>query len=251
MRALVACFLALSLLTSCVGGHPLDRMKSGISHFAEEKFRNSLAGQLVKGLGQGIHLVANELARPGGYLDNPLVRILLPPPVNLALGLIRDIQARPDVNPLLLVMNRAAETAVPGAVPVLLAALDQIDAIRARGLLDAGKTAATDYLKEQTENKLKETLTPVVMETLAKNSGLAQYGQLLATLHAQRQVRDPDPAAPPTFDEPQVDLADYVTQQTINGLFKAIGVEEERIRDDLDRTELDLPEMLKPAEKRS
>ncbi|MDX9710783.1 MAG: DUF4197 domain-containing protein [Trichloromonas sp.] len=249
MRALVACFLALSLLTSCAA-NPMDRMKSNISRFAEDKFRDSLAGQLVKGLGQGIHLVVNELARPGGYLDNPLVRILLPPPVNLALGLIRDIQARPDVNPLLLVMNRAAETAVPGAAPVLLAALDQIDAIRARGLLDAGKTAATDYLKEQTENKLKETLTPVVMETLAKNNGFAQYEQLLAALHAQRHVRESDPAAPPTFDEPQADLADYVVQQTINGLFKAIGVEEERIRDDLDRTELDLPEMLKTAEEK-
>lgn len=251
MRALVACFLALSLLTSCTGGHPLDRMKSGVSRFAEEKFRNSLAGQLVKGLGQGILMVANELARPGGYLDNPLVQILLPPPVNLALGLIRDLQAKPDANPLVVLMNRAAETAVPGAVPVLLAALDQLDAIQSRGLFDAGKTAATDYLKEQTESKLKEALAPVVMESLAKNSGLVQYGQLLAALHAQQQVREPDPAAPPTFDEPAVDLADYVTQQTINGLFKAIGVEEERIRNDLDRTELDLPEMLRPAEGRS
>ncbi len=250
MRALVACLLALTLLTSC-GGDPLDRMKSGISHFAEDTFRNNLARQLVKGLGQGIRLAANELAGPGGYLDNPLVCILLPPPVNLALGLIRDIQAKPNVNPLLLAMNRAAETAVPGAVPILLSTLDQINTIRARGLLDAGKTAATDYLKEQTESKLKETLAPVVMESLTKNNGLAQYRQLLTALHAQQKVREVDPAAPPTFDEPQVDLVDYVTQQTVNGLFKTIGVEEERIRNELDRTELDLPETLKPSASRS
>lgn len=249
MRALVAFFLALSLLTSC-GANPMDRMKSNISRFAEEKFRDNLAGQLVKGLGQGIHLVVNELARPGGYLDNPLIRILLPPPMGLALGLIRDLQAQPEANPLVVLMNNAAETAVPGAAPILLAALDQLSAIQARGLLDAGKTAGTEYLKEQTENKLKEALAPVVMESLAKNNGLVQYGELLAAFHAQRQVRDPDPAAPPTFDEPAVDLADYVTQQTINGLFKAVGVEEERIRNELDRTELDLPEMFKPSEER-
>jgi hypothetical protein len=244
MRALVACLLALSLLTSCAA-NPMDRMKSNISRFAEDKFRDNLAGQLVKALGGGIRTVVSELARPGGYLDNPLVSILLPPPVSLALGLIRDLQAKPDANPLVVLMNRAAETAVPGAAPILLTALDQLSNIQARGLLDAGKTAGTDYLKTRTEAKLKDALAPAIMETLTKNNGLAQYAELLAALRAQQAVREPA-AGEPTFDEPATDLGEYVTQQTVNGIFKALGAQEERIRADLDQTELELPEMLQP-----
>ena len=241
MRRLVASLLALVLLTSC-SANPFANFKQNITRFAEEKLQDSLAGQLVSALGGGISTVVSELARPGGYLDNPLVRILLPPPIAVALDLIRDFSAKPDANPLVVLMNRAAETAVPGAGPILQTALEQMTPEEARGLIDAGNTAGTDYLKAKTQEKLKEALAPAVIDSLTQNNGLAKYGELLTALRAQQAVSQPP--GEPTMDQPITDLGDYVTQQTVDGIFKALGAEELRIREDLDLASVDMQSLI-------
>jgi hypothetical protein len=129
-------------------------------------------------------------------------------------------------------MNRAAETAVPGAGPILQAALDQLSIDEAKQLLEAGGSAATDHLKAQTAAQLREALAPAVLDSLSKNAGFKQYAELLDAMRAQKAVRPP--TSEPTFDEPVSDLGDYVTQQTVEGIFKALGAEEQRIREDID-----------------
>lgn len=243
MYRLAASLLAVLLLVSC-SANPLANLQQNITRLAEEKLHARLAMQLVTSLGNGVRTVVDGLAKPGGYLDNPLVRILLPPPIGVVLDLARDIAYTPESNPLVVLMNRAAESAVPGAGPILQAALDQLTVDEARQLLEAGKTAGTDALKAKTAEKLREALAPAVLDSLTKNNGLEQYAGLLDAMRARRAVSPP--GNEPTFEEPIADLEAYVTQQTVEGIFKSLGVEEERIRREIDQPSGDLPSMLQP-----
>ncbi len=243
MYRLAACLLAVLLLTSC-SANPFANLQQNITRLAEEKINAHLATQLVTSLGNGVRTVVDSLAKPGGYLDNPLVRILLPPPIAVVLDLARDIAYKPESNPLVVLMNRAAETAVPGAGPILQAALDQLTIDEAKQLLEAGGTAGTEQLKARTSEQLREALAPVILDSLTNNNGLQQYAGLLDAMRAQKAVSPPP--SEPTFDEPITDLGDYVTQQTIDGIFKALGSEEQRIRENIDTPASQLQTMIEP-----
>ncbi len=243
MVRLAASLLAVLLLVSC-SANPFANLKQNITNLATGQINARLATQLVSSLGHGIHTVVDSLAKPGGYLDNPLVRILLPPPITVALDLARDLTYKPESNPLVVLMNRAAETAIPGAEPILQAALGQLTVDEAKQLLEAGGTAATDHLKAQTTAKLREALAPAVLDSLTKNDGLKQYADLLDAMRAQKAIKPP--GSEPTFDEPITDLGDYVTQQAVEGIFKTLGAEEKRIREDIDMPADELQSMLTP-----
>ncbi|WP_432823562.1 DUF4197 domain-containing protein [Trichloromonas sp.] len=243
MYRLAASLLAVLLLVSC-SANPFANLQQNITHLAQEQIHARLATQLVASLGTGIRTLVDGLAKPGGYLDNPLVRILLPPPLTVALDLARDIAYKPESNPLVVLMNRAAETAVPGAGPILEAALNQLTVDEAKELLKAGGTAATERLKEKTAGQLRERLAPAVLDSLTKDNGLQQYTELLDAFRAQKAVSRP--VGEPTFDEPVADLGEYVTQQAVEGIFKAMGAEELRIRETIDMPSDELQSIIHP-----
>lgn len=243
MKRIAAALASLLLLGSCAGG--LRTLEQDLTRAAQEQVMKTLAGHYTRALGTGVGTVVNELAQPGGYLDNPLVRILLPPPVTLALDIARELHADPQAGMLDVLINSAAEQAIPGAAPILQAAIAEITTGDARALLDAGRTAGTDYLKAKTLAALQETLAPVVATALAANGAQQLYTGLLEPqppplLPAEPASPDVMPevtlAEPPRAELP--DLEAYVTEQAVEGLFRVLAEEEARIRDELESTGL-------------
>src|SRR5690606_40846793 len=104
---------AALLLTACA--NTVDNLKVA----ASDTLRNTLAFHFSRQFGKSIGVVIQGLAAEGGFLDNPLVRVLLPPPVGLVIDVARDSKQNPRAAPLETVLNRAAEQAIPGAGPVL------------------------------------------------------------------------------------------------------------------------------------
>ena len=230
-QRLISGLLAVTLLTSC-GAGGIANLQQDITLAAQEQLKRSLASHYTREFGNGISSVVKDLAQPGGYLDNPLVRILLPPPLGIALGVARDLQADPQAAVLKSLMNRAAEQVVPGAAPILQKALSQITPSEAYRLLDGGGTAGTDYLKAKTSANLRETLTPQIVEKLAGNGAQDIYGALLATQQTTAADVPADPAALPQLAPSELD--EYVTEQTIDGMFKVLGARETSLRENLD-----------------
>src|SRR5512135_3553743 len=74
-------------------------------------------------LERGADSAVSLLGRPGGFLDNPQVRIPLPGALNKAASVLRAIGQQQLVDDLVTSMNRAAEQAVPAAKPLLLNAV--------------------------------------------------------------------------------------------------------------------------------
>jgi hypothetical protein len=226
----------IALLTGCA--FRLDTLEQDITRAAQERLENLVASHYTRALSKGVRVVVNELSRPGGYLDNPLVRILLPPPVMLVLDIARELHAEPQAGALDVLINRAAEHAIPGAAPILQAAVAQLTIPDTRELLDAGTTAGTDYLEDKTSDALQEALSPLIASALETNGARLLYMQLFESQaeplppQAVPEIAiDETPGAVPTFEE----FEQYVTQEAIDGLFKAMAAEELSIRDELER----------------
>jgi len=229
MPRLVIGFLVV-LLSSCATDR-LATVQQNLAYAAQERLKNTLAFLFTNELGKGVGSVIATLAQPGGYLDNPLARILLPPPLGLAFDVARDMQANPKATLLTALMNHAAEQAIPGAAPIIQAALNKVTPVEARQLLDGDKTAAAEYLKAKTAESLREVLTPLVAADLTASGAQQVYGELLDTYQAQRTPAIDEKTV--TLDESKRDLAQYVTAQAVDGAFKALGAQETRIRDNL------------------
>jgi hypothetical protein len=222
---LSALLVATLLLSACAGA------MGTVRHGAEEALRNTLVFHFGRQFAYGMGFVIQGLAREGGYLDNPLVRILLPPPVGLVIDVARDLRHDPKAALLETLMNRAAENAIPGAGPILQAALRDMDRSDTRSLFAAGKTATTDYLRERVGAAVYEALRPVIAQELAVSGAVDVYQGLLqerereiAMLVAEAPERMQRPVAPENLD-------DYVTGRAVDGLFRMLEQRETLIRE--------------------
>ncbi len=227
MYRVVCGFLTLLFLSSCAPDS-LNTLQQNLTLAAQEQLKRTLANHFMAELGNGVGIVITGLAQPGGYLDNPLVRILLPPPLGLAFDVARNMNANPQASLLVVLMNQAAEHAIPNAAPILQAALAHATPAESRTLLDGGKTAATDYLKAKTTAALQKALAPLIAADLAASGAQQVYAKLLDTYQAQTV------GEPTNLEGPAPDLVQHVTGHAVEGVFKMLGEREARIRDSLD-----------------
>lgn len=229
--------LAAGLLAAALSGctpSTLTDLPGELTRAAREQVMASLAGQYTQRLGNSINGIITELSQPGGFIDNPLVRILLPPPVGMALAVARTLQSDPDSALIETVMNEVAAQAMPGAAPIVQAALATITPAEARRLLDGGTTAGTEHLKAKTASALRAALTPIVNDKLAGSGAQLVYGELVEAYQAQQAMLPPaDDSVPPA--EPAPDLGTYVAERSVDALFKVLGEREAELRKDLTR----------------
>jgi hypothetical protein len=126
-----------------------------------------------------------------------------------------------QVDELEVAMNRAAEQASAEATEVFWQGIRQMSFSDARAILTGGDTAATEYFERTTREPLRQRFEPIVAERM-RGVGLARlYGDLVA-----RYV------ALPFTKEPNLNLEGYVTDGALDGLFRVLGEEERRIRED-------------------
>jgi hypothetical protein len=187
MRRPLCALITIALMSSCSPGG-VSQMPHNVAMAAQEKLQRTLANQFMRKLGDGVDRVVGGLSAAGGYLDNPLVQILLPPPMGVVLAVARDLHADPKATALEHLMNHAAEAAIPGAGPILRAAVRGITPADAQTLLQGGTTAASDYLVERTRGALLEALSPVIAENLAKSGAQEVYESALKAYELQKRV---------------------------------------------------------------
>ena len=170
--------------------------------------------------------VASERAvaaasKPGGFLDNPLIHIKPPKTVRKIGRALRAIGMGQQVDELEVGMNRAAERAASEAKPVFVDSIKRMTLADAAGIVRGGETAATDYFRSATEATLRARFKPIVAASLATVGARKQYDALLARYRAL-------PLAEPT----SLDLDEYTTNKTLDGLFSLLAEEERKIRKD-------------------
>ena len=206
---------------ACNGAIPGLESLDGLLAGAGAGSDSQVVAGLREALSVGTRNAVAQTSRPGGYLDDPALRIKLPGALDdLARGL-RAVGYGPQVDELYVAMNRAAERSAAEAGDVFLTGIRQMSISDAMGILDGGDTAATEFFERTTRDTLFQRFEPIVTEKLGQVGAAQQYDSLVSRFDAI-----------PFTDKPDLDLDHYVTNKALDGLFETLGAEESKIRRD-------------------
>ena len=193
---------------------------------------SDIAAGLKEALAKGTTNAINSLGRDGGFWNNAKVRIPLPGKLEQAGQLARQLGQGAKVDAFELSMNRAAEKAVPQVAGIFGDAIRKMTLDDARGILTGGDHAATDFFRRVAGDALTARIHPIVAQAtdsagvtrkykaFTSGSSGGQLGSLLGALGGGKSNKGGSP----------LDLDDYVTAKTLDGLFTEIGAQEQSIR---------------------
>lgn len=218
----------------------------GVKDTAQFQVKYFLSTRFSQLLEKGIDTVIDQLAQKGGFLDDPLVRIMLPPPIGLAIGIARNLQKDPQAKLLEVLINQAAENTIPVAGPILKNIIKDMNTFSIKELIDSGDKAVTAYLKEEGGKAINEVLLPAVTKELHLNGAIELYGKLLKArekaeemaLKAEEVKNKIETAKQKASDIKDVtpeELGQYVADQAMSGLFKKVADKELEIRESLNK----------------
>ena len=177
---------------------------------------------LKEALSVGANNSASKLSAVDGFFANAAIKVLMPPEAQKVEKSLRAVGMGKIVDDAILSMNRAAEDAAKSAAPIFLDAIKGMSFQDAMGILRGNDTAATGYLRGKTVAALTEAFRPVIEGALEKTN---------ATKH-WKTVFDTYNKLPTTFNKVNPDLAGYVTDRGLSGLFHQVAEEEMKIRKD-------------------
>lgn len=182
--------------------------------------RDASAG-LKEALTKSAVAAVSQLGAADGFLGNDKVRIPLPDSLRKAEGLLRTLGMGKQADELSVAMNRAAESAVQEARPILVGAVKKMTVSDAKDVLSGGDDAATQYFRRTTDQDLATKFAPIVKNATARVRLAEKYNQYAGKA-----------AKLGLLDAKDADLDQYVTRKTLDGLYLIIGEQERAIRQD-------------------
>ena len=180
----------------------------------------TIASGLKEALQVGTERGAARLSAVDGFFKNAALKILMPEEAKKVEQKLRSIGLGKQVDNAILSMNRAAEDASKSAAPIFISAIKKMSIQDAAGILKGGDFAATNYLMDKTTVSLTEVFKPVIESSLAKVNATKYWNGLFSTYNAF------------STEKVNTDLAAFVTEKALAGIFHEVGLEEQKIRKD-------------------
>lgn len=178
-----------------------------------------IAAGLKDALSIGTQKAVKLVDHPGGYLDNPAIKISLPSNLRPVESVLRGAGQGPKIDAFVASMNHAAESAAPEAEKIFADAVSAMTIDDARKLLNGKDTAITDYFREKTSASLTTAFRPHVEKAMQANGVTQQYEALAGKIPAM-----------PFMKSPSLDINSYVVSKALDGLFYMLGQQEKEIR---------------------
>ncbi|RYY84261.1 MAG: DUF4197 domain-containing protein [Chitinophagaceae bacterium] len=175
---------------------------------------------LKEALSVGTNKGAARLSAVDGFFKDAAIKILMPAEAQKVESKLRSLGFGKQVDQAILSMNRAAEEATKQAAPIFLNAIKGITIQDGMSILRGDNQAATTYLKGKTQSALTEAFRPVIEQALAKVNATKYWNTLFTTYNRVSK------------DKVNPDLAAYVTEKSLSGIFYNVGQEETKIRQD-------------------
>lgn len=178
-----------------------------------------IASGLKEALKVGTENTVNLTGRMDGFFKNEAIKILMPEKLQTLEKGLRAVGYGPKVDEFVLSMNRAAEQAAPFARDIFWDAITAMTFDDARKILSGGDTAATNYFKGKTTDRLTTAFKPVVDRAMDDYGVTRQYKELVGQFQAI-----------PFMKTESLDIDHYVVTKSLDGLFYVLGQEEKKIR---------------------
>ncbi|HBX57630.1 DUF4197 domain-containing protein [Pseudomonas sp. UBA2684] len=182
--------------------------------------QSDASGGLKDALTQGAKVAVQQLGKPGGFSDNPDVRIELPGNLGKAAKTMKMMGMGAQVEQLEASMNKAAEAAVPQAQALLVDSVKKMTVQDAKSILAGPDDSATQYLNKTSREQIRAKFLPIVKQA-TDQVGLAQQYNNFAGQAASFGV----------IDAKSANIENYVTEQALDGLFTMIAEQEASIRE--------------------
>ena len=182
---------------------------------------STISSGLKEALNLGVTDGVSVLSKKDGFYKNTAVKILLPKEFNNVEKTLKSVGLGSLVTQTVRLINRAAEDAVKEAGPIFFSAIKSINFSDASGVLMGGSSAATNYLERNTDKSLNDAFEPKIAKSLSKLGADKAWEDMISKYNAisrNNQVNE--------------NLSEYVTEETMNGLYKMIGEKENQIRGD-------------------
>lgn len=205
-----------------------DKLRGALSNkqgLASSLSQTDATGGVKEALAKGVEQAISQLGKPDGFFRDQAVKILVPKKLRKVTDLAKKLGYGQQVEGFELAMNRGAEQAVPAASGILGDAVRAMSVQDAVGLVRGGESAATDYFRKSSEQKLYDAFLPIVSKQTA-NTGVAQKYKSLTGVVGN----NPLGATLLGGDNKSMDLDGYVTNKAIDGLFHVIATKEADIR---------------------
>jgi hypothetical protein len=179
--------------------------------------------KIVSGLKEALQVgTVNTVSLTGekdGFFMNQAIKILMPEKLQNLESVLRTVGYGSQMDEFVLSMNRAAERAAPQAKSIFWEAIKGMSFEDARKVLGGNETAATEYFKGKTTDKLTVAFRPIVDKAMNEVGVTRQYKDLVGRFQAI-----------PFVSIEAFDLDHYVTTKSLAGLFLVLGEEEKKIR---------------------
>ncbi|MGE6791553.1 Protein of unknown function [Pseudomonas guineae] len=181
--------------------------------------QSDASGGLKDALTQGAKVAVQQLGKPGGFSNNPDVRIELPGNLGKAARTMKMMGMGAQVDQLEASMNKAAEAAVPQAQALLVDSVKKMTVQDAKSILSGPQDSATQYLNKTSRDQIRAKFLPIVKQA-TDQVGLAKQYNSFAGQAASFGV----------IDAKSANIENYVTEQALDGLFAMIAEQEASIR---------------------
>ena len=219
------CFLILIIslfLTTLTHAGLLDDVMKNIGGPSKgESDDSTIISGLKEALSIGTDNAVKNVSQVDGYFGNQVIKILMPEKIQNVADILRKVGYQKQVDDFVLSMNRAAEKAAPQAVSIFVDAIKGMTIEDARKILNGGDTAATEFFKRKTHDKIYDAFKPIVSSSMNEVGVTRSYKEMMGKYESL-----------PFMSKESVDLDHYVTNKAMDGLFYMVGQEEKKIRTD-------------------
>lgn len=180
---------------------------------------STIVSGLKEALAVGTENAVNSVSQADGYFGNEIIKILMPEKMQKVADVLGKVGYQDQVDNFILSMNRAAEKAAPKAASIFGGAVKEMTLEDAKGILDGGDTAATDYFKAKTSDTIYEAFKPVISSSMDEVGVTRSFKEMMDRY-----------TSVPFMKAESLDLDHYVTDKALDGLFYMVGEEEKKIR---------------------
>lgn len=197
-----------------------DNLLKGLGGAASQGTDDStVISGLKEALSIGTENAVKSVSQADGYFGNEMIKILMPEKIQKVADVLKMVGYQKEVDDFVMSMNRAAEKAAPKATAFFVDAIKQMNFDDARKILNGGDTAATDFFKTKTSDKIYEAFKPIISTSMNDVGVTRSYKQMMGRYESL-----------PFVDKQSLDLDHYVTNKSLDGLFYMVGQEEKKIR---------------------
>lgn len=220
--------VGVTIFVVCIVGVACSSLQNIGNAVVKDATRSTSSGGLtntdiVKGLKEALRVGTNNavttLNRPGAYFSNSLLKIKFPSEAQQVASKLRSLGMNKLVDDFEKSMNTAAEKASVKAKPIFVNAITSMSINDARGILTGGNNAATNYFKSKTKNALRSAFKPEISKALNSVNATKYWSDITSTYNKL-----------PMVTKVNTDLAGYVTDKALDGLFYKVAQEELKIR---------------------